>query len=84
MTSAPAPAPASTSASREADGPVTGGQRAADLLGRRRVFMVSVTVCAIVSVLGTVAPTGGLLIAARLVKGIAAGFPPRSWPWCFR
>ncbi|WP_329362121.1 hypothetical protein [Streptomyces sp. NBC_01483] len=40
--------------------------------------------CAIVSVLGPVAPTGGLLIPARLVKGIAAGFPPRSRPWCFR
>ncbi|MEU9371975.1 MFS transporter [Streptomyces avermitilis] len=50
------------------------GGRAADLLGRRRVFMVAVAVFAAVSVLGALAPTGGLLIAARLVKGIAAGF----------
>ncbi len=50
------------------------GGRAADLLGRRRTFMAAVAVFAAVSVLGAIAPNGGLLIAARLVKGVAAGF----------
>nr|BFD86893.1 MFS transporter [Streptomyces sp. Xyl84] len=50
------------------------GGRVADLSGRRRAFLASVAVFGVVSVLGALAPTGGLLIAARLVKGIAAGF----------
>ncbi|MFZ3566807.1 MFS transporter [Streptomyces sp. BH097] len=50
------------------------GGRVADLFGRRRAFLTAVAVFGVVSVLGALAPTGGLLIAARLVKGIAAGF----------
>ncbi|MGW4271149.1 MFS transporter [Streptomyces seoulensis] len=50
------------------------GGRVADLFGRRRAFMTAVVVFGVVSVLGALAPTGGLLVAARLVKGIAAGF----------
>ncbi|MBB5937591.1 MFS transporter [Streptomyces zagrosensis] len=50
------------------------GGRVADLLGRRRTFMTAVAVFALVSLLGAIAPNGGLLIAARLVKGVAAGF----------
>ncbi|MFH8982072.1 MFS transporter [Streptomyces varsoviensis] len=50
------------------------GGRVADLFGRRRAFLAAVAVFGVVSVLGALAPTGGLLIAARLVKGIAAGF----------
>ncbi|MFJ4333529.1 MULTISPECIES: MFS transporter [unclassified Streptomyces] len=50
------------------------GGRVADLFGRRRVFLTAVAVFGAVSVLGALAPTGGLLIAARLAKGVAAGF----------
>ncbi|MEU1330623.1 MFS transporter [Streptomyces sp. NPDC005865] len=50
------------------------GGRVADLFGRRRAFLTAVAVFGVVSVLGALAPTGGLLIAARLVKGVAAGF----------
>ena len=49
------------------------GGRAADLLGRRRVFLVALAVFALVSVFGgLVSP--GLLVAARFVKGAAAAF----------
>ncbi|SEE12870.1 drug resistance transporter, EmrB/QacA subfamily [Streptomyces misionensis] len=50
------------------------GGRVADLFGRRRAFLAAVAVFGVVSVLGALAPTGGPLIAARLAKGIAAGF----------
>jgi MFS family permease len=50
------------------------GGRAADLLGRRRVFLTAVAVFAVVSLLGGVVSTPGLLIGARFVKGIAAAF----------
>jgi MFS family permease len=50
------------------------GGRAADLLGRRRVFIVAVAVFAVVSLLGGIASSPGLLIAARITKGMAAAF----------
>src|SRR5262249_47063763 len=50
------------------------GGRAADLLGRRRVFLVALAVFAVASLLGGLVSTGPLLIAARLVKGAAAAF----------
>src|SRR5215471_15354367 len=50
------------------------GGRAADLLGRRRVFLAAVAVFAVVSLVGGLASTAGLLIAARFVKGVAAAF----------
>src|SRR5947207_3447146 len=50
------------------------GGRFADLLGRRRVFLVALAVFALVSVLGGLASDPGLLIAARFVKGVAAAF----------
>src|SRR6476619_842783 len=50
------------------------GGRAADLLGRRRVFLVALAVFAVVSLLGGLASDPGLLIAARFVKGVAAAF----------
>jgi MFS family permease len=50
------------------------GGRAADLLGRRRVFLAALAVFALVSVLGGLVSSPGLLIAARFVKGIAAAF----------
>src|SRR5689334_22225612 len=50
------------------------GGRAADLLGRRRVFLVALAVFAVVSLLGGLTRDPGLLIAARFVKGVAAAF----------
>src|SRR3954451_11242124 len=50
------------------------GGRTADLLGRRRVFLIALAVFALVSVLGGLVSDPGLLIAARFVKGVAAAF----------
>jgi MFS family permease len=50
------------------------GGRAADLLGRRRVFLAAVGVFAVVSLLGGVVSSPGLLIGARFIKGAAAAF----------
>ena len=50
------------------------GGRAADLLGRRRVFVAGVAVFAVVSLLGGIVSSPGLLVAARIVKGMAAAF----------
>jgi EmrB/QacA subfamily drug resistance transporter len=48
------------------------GARAGDLLGRRRVFITGVTVFTAASLLGGLAPTAGLLLAARVLQGIGA------------
>src|SRR5215472_922199 len=50
------------------------GGRAADLLGRRRVFLAALAVFALVSVFGGLVSSPGLLVAARFVKGAAAAF----------
>src|SRR5580692_3963466 len=50
------------------------GGRAADLLGRRRVFLVALGLFAVASLLGGLVSSPELLIAARFVKGIAAAF----------
>src|SRR5207248_11341646 len=50
------------------------GGRAADLLGRRRVFLVSLGVFVVASALGGLATDGTLLIAMRFVKGLSAAF----------
>jgi MFS family permease len=50
------------------------GGRAADLLGRRRVFIVAVAVFAVVSLFSGLVSSPGLLIGARMVKGLAAAF----------
>jgi MFS family permease len=50
------------------------GGRAADLLGRRRVFVVAVAVFAVVSLFGGIVSSPGLLIGARIIKGMAAAF----------
>ncbi|TCC10264.1 MFS transporter [Kribbella soli] len=50
------------------------GGRTADLLGRRRVFLIALAVFALVSMLSSLATNPELLIAARFVKGIAAAF----------
>ena len=50
------------------------GGRAADLLGRRRVFIAALAVFAGASLLGGLTSDGTLLIATRFLKGIAAAF----------
>jgi MFS family permease len=50
------------------------GGRAADLLGRRRVFLAALTLFAAASLLGGLVNDGTLLIATRFLKGIAAAF----------
>ena len=50
------------------------GGRAADLLGRRRVFLVAVSVFAVASLAGAATSDPTLLVATRLIKGAAAAF----------
>lgn len=50
------------------------GGRTADLLGRRRALLVALAVFAAASLLGAFVDDGGLLIATRFVKGLAAAF----------
>src|SRR5690349_12906012 len=50
------------------------GGRTADLLGRRRVFLIALAVFAVASLLGGIVNDGTLLIVARFVKGISAAF----------
>ena len=48
------------------------GGRAADLLGRRRVFMFGLVVFSLASLAGGLAGSQGVLIAARAVQGLGA------------
>jgi MFS family permease len=50
------------------------GGRAADLLGRRRIFLIAVAVFALASLAGGLVSDGTLLILARFVKGASAAF----------
>jgi EmrB/QacA subfamily drug resistance transporter len=51
---------------------VTGG-RLGDLYGRRRIFLVGVAGFTVASLLAGLAPGAGVLIAARVLQGCAAG-----------
>ncbi|WP_246456072.1 MFS transporter [Nocardioides mesophilus] len=48
------------------------GGRLGDLYGRRRVFMLGVTVFAVASLLGGLASNEGLLLGARALQGLGA------------
>jgi len=50
------------------------GGRAADLFGRRRMFLISLAVFLVASGLGGLANDGNLLIATRFIKGVSAAF----------
>ncbi|NYI71547.1 MFS family permease [Naumannella cuiyingiana] len=50
------------------------GGRAADLLGRRRTFLVAVAVFGIASVISGLVSSAELIIALRFIKGVAAAF----------
>lgn len=48
------------------------GGRLGDILGRRRMFSLGIGIFAVASLLGGIAPTPGLLIAARILQGAGA------------
>jgi EmrB/QacA subfamily drug resistance transporter len=48
------------------------GGRSADLLGRRRVLVAGISIFALSSLIGGLAPNAGVLVGARLVQGIGA------------
>ena len=48
------------------------GGRMSDLLGRRRVFLAGMVLFALASLAGGLAPSAGVLVAARAVQGIGA------------
>ncbi|WP_369381410.1 MFS transporter [Streptomyces sp. cg36] len=50
------------------------GGRAADLMGRRQVFLIALAVFALASLLGGLVDSGPLLIASRFIKGLSAAF----------
>jgi MFS family permease len=50
------------------------GGRTADLLGRRRIFLIALAVFAVASLVGGLVDSGTLVIATRFVKGLAAAF----------
>src|SRR6266540_4010056 len=47
--------------------------RLGDTLGRRRMFLIALSAFVVTSALSGAAPTAGLLIAARLLQGVAGG-----------
>src|SRR5881396_2103899 len=59
--------------------------RAADLLGRRRVFMVGVALFTIASLVCGLAQSEGMLIVARAVQGLGGGVLTKylGWEWIF-
>lgn len=50
------------------------GGRTADLLGRRKVFLIALAVFALASLTGGLVSSGPLLILTRFIKGLAAAF----------
>lgn len=50
------------------------GGRLADLLGRRKIFLIALSVFAVASLLGGIVNDPTLLIATRFIKGLAAAF----------
>src|SRR5262249_26349970 len=55
---------------------VTGG-RFADAYGRKRLFLIGQTIFALASLIGGLAPSGEILIAARVLQGVGAAC---LWP----
>jgi EmrB/QacA subfamily drug resistance transporter len=54
------------------------GARAGDLLGRKRIFISGIAVFTFASLLGGLAPNGGLLLAARALQGIGGALAAPS------
>src|SRR3954454_15114466 len=54
------------------------GGRAGDILGRRRVFVAGIGLFTLASLLGGLAPSAGLLLAARALQGLGAAIAAPS------
>jgi EmrB/QacA subfamily drug resistance transporter len=54
------------------------GARAGDLVGRRRVFLVGITIFTVSSLLGGFATAGWMLLAARAAQGVGAALAAPS------
>lgn len=54
------------------------GGRAGDILGRRRVFVAGIALFTLASLLGGLAPSAGLLLAARAAQGVGAALAAPS------
>lgn len=54
------------------------GARVGDILGRRRVYMIGISVFTLASLVGGLAPTGAALLTARAVQGVAAAIAAPS------
>ena len=54
------------------------GARAGDLFGRRRVFLIGIAVFTLSSMLGGVATSGWMLLAARALQGLGAALAAPS------
>jgi len=54
------------------------GGRAADLYGRRRLFLLGLALCTVASLLGGLAQTGGELITARAAQGLGGAVLTRN------
>jgi EmrB/QacA subfamily drug resistance transporter len=54
------------------------GARAGDLMGRRRTFLIGIAIFSISSLLGGVATTGWMLLAARALQGVGAALAAPS------
>jgi len=56
------------------------GGRLGDIFGRRRVFMIGVSLFGVASLLGGLAQTEGMLFAARILQGVGAAIAsPTAW-----
>src|ERR1035438_4773013 len=54
------------------------GARAGDLLGRKRVFMAGIGLFTLASFLGGMAPSAGMLLAARALQGVGGALAAPS------
>ena len=54
------------------------GARAGDLFGRRRTFLVGIAIFTLGSLMGGLAPTGWVLLAARAAQGVGAALAAPS------
>jgi len=59
------------------------GGRAADLFGRRKVFLAGLTAFTIASLLDGLSMSGGMLISLRAIQGLSAALCPGSSVYSF-
>src|SRR5437763_7647005 len=56
------------------------GGRAADLLGRKRLFAIGIAVFSLASLLNGLAQSSGMLIVGRGLQGLGGAVPPPAAP----